>query len=201
MREFSGSTGIRKESAISRAEEVAEICRGFRAGERDATGTVQGWIRKVVFGGNWRFADPDGVCGDVLLALVRATRSESMRDAGGFEKFVYTVAKRVCVDLYHKARRRSAHETPKHPEIDPPSGDADPEQRLEEIERYQHMLYIFQKLPAQCRTLWDLVYVQALRSAAVAEATGLSPANVRVRVHRCLEKAKRIFQNYEKMTS
>ena len=48
-----------------------------------------------------------------------------------------------------------------------------------------------------CRRLWTLIYVEKLPSDTVAERLGLSAVNIRVRAHRCLEKAREIVKQFE----
>jgi len=152
---------------------------------------VRGWIRAVVHGGSWRFTDPQAVVQDVLAELVRTLRTRPMVEAGSFLKLARTVAKNVCVDTYHRERRGAAEP------LDPEStgaiaGGPDPEGRLRARERLSALAYVLQRLGNSCRELWTLVYGEKLSSGEIAHRLGTTDGNVRVRMHRCLEKARTI---------
>ena len=51
-----------------------------------------------------------------------------------------------------------------------------------------------------CRELWRLVYAEGLSAQDVGEKLGIKAGNVRVRVHRCLEKARAIYADLEGRT-
>ena len=157
---------------------------------------VRGWVLAVVHGGNWRFADAEGVVQEVLLRLLQMVRAERVRDRGSFQKFAYSVAKHTCVRVYHRERRGGSREDPEQ-YVDRLRSDADPQQELESRERLDTMMYVFQRLPGACRELWGWVYGEQLPAAAVGEKLGISVNNVRVRVHRCLQKARAIREELE----
>jgi len=180
-------------TAVNSAE-ISAVYRGFVSGQRDAVETVSGWISAVVRGGSWRFEDAEAISQDIQLELYRMAEAKKVKEPGGFQKLVYTVAKFTCVDAYHRQRRRGRHETAEeHPE-ERPDPDANPARVVESRERRAMLAYVIQRLPEACRELWDLVYRDKLPASAVAEKLGISIGNVRVRVHRCLQKARAIHE-------
>ena len=121
----------------------------------------------------------------------RTVRIRRVVEPGSFLKLVRTVSKNVCVDTYHR-ERRSATE-PLDPERAagiPAAGD--PEDRLRARERLSALAYVLQRLGNSCRELWTLVYGEKLSSGEIAHRLGTTDGNVRVRMHRCLEKARTI---------
>lgn len=154
--------------------------------------TVQSWIGAVLRGGNWRFADPEGVSQETLARLLRTARSGRVQDPESFQKFVYTVAKNTCVDVYHREQRRRQHEQPEREDADPPDEGASPDDAIDRRQRLDALVYIAQRLPESCRQLWAWVYGDEMSAAQVAERLGITDTNVRVRVHRCLETARKI---------
>jgi RNA polymerase sigma-70 factor (ECF subfamily) len=190
-------TDDRKEDRILDAATIAAICRGFQAGAAEDVETVRGWIRAVVHGGSWRFADRQAVVQEVLVELVRTVRTRPILEAGGFLKLVRTVSKNVCVDTYHRERRATFE--PLDPERTTGlAGGGDPESRMRARERLSALTYVLQRLGDSCRQLWTLVYGERLGSAEVAQRLGTTDGNVRVRMHRCLEKARTIASEYER---
>ncbi len=189
-----GSTRPGIIALVVNADEISAVYRGFVAGQRDAVQTVAGWIGAVVRAGNWRFDDAESVAQDIQLELFRMAEAKKVREPGGFQKLVYTVAKFTCVDAYHRQRRRGQHETPEEWPEERADPDANPAEGIESRERTAMLTYVIQRLPRACRELWDLVYREKLPAAAVAKKLGISVGNVRVRVHRCLRKARAIHE-------
>ena len=179
--------------SVRRADAIAAVLEGFRVGRAQDVQAVRGWIGHVLRGGNWRFSDPEGVAQEIVLRLHQLVRADRVLDAESFQKFVYTVAKHVCVKIYHRERRRAAREQPEaEPDETPVAGTPDPESELAQRERLELVATIFQRLPGPCRDLWDWVYREELAAPEIAAKLGTTANNVRVRVHRCLEKARAI---------
>jgi RNA polymerase sigma factor (sigma-70 family) len=176
---------------IRRANAIAAVLEGFRVGRPQDVEAVRGWVGHVLRGGNWRFSDPEGVAQEIVLRLHELVRDDRVLDAESFQKFVYTVAKHVCVKTYHRERRRAAREQPEA-EGAPVAGTSNPESDLEQRERLELVVTIFQRLPEPCRDLWGWVYQDELSASEIAAKLGTTANNVRVRVHRCLEKARAI---------
>jgi RNA polymerase sigma-70 factor, ECF subfamily len=185
--------------SIRRADAIAAVLEGFRVGRAQDVEVVRGWIGHVLRGGNWRFSDPEGVAQEIVLRLHQLVRADRVLDAESFQKFVYTVAKHVCVKVYHRERRRAAREQPEAEPDEAPAalGASNPESELEQRERHELVATIFQRLPEPCRDLWDWVYREELAAAEIAAKLGITANNVRVRVHRCLEKARAIHASLQ----
>lgn len=183
-------------SASPLQRSVTEVCRGFCDGRSADTATVQGWIQAVVRGGRWRFSDVEAVAQEILLAVLQSARAGKVRDEQSFQKFVYMVAKHHCVNEYHRDRLRAATDSSEPVDAEPVAGGDSPEEALIRARERDLVLYLTQRLPEHCRDLWRLVYREERSAAEVAERLGLSAVNVRVRVHRCLERAREIYREY-----
>jgi RNA polymerase sigma-70 factor (ECF subfamily) len=156
---------------------------------------VRAWIQVVIRAGAWKFGDPESVAQDVLVQLVRVVQAGRVNDPGSFEKYVYSVAKNVCVDVYHRERRRrevaegdseSARESARD-EAQAPDDD------LERRERDGMLRYVLQRLPPACRDLLGWIHGEGANPAEAARRLGIEAGTVRVRVHRCLKKAREIY--------
>lgn len=173
----------------------AEILAGFLRGEPRAVHHVQGWIDGVVYLGRWNFEDPESVTQEVLLKLLRIGERGGFRGRSTFKTFVFSVAKHTCVDIYRRERLRGDHRVHAG-DVEGRAVDRDPQDALERRERLELVRYIFQRLPEECRRLWRWTYREGLSATEIGARLEISPGNARVRVHRCLERARslgRIF--------
>ncbi|MDQ7006143.1 MAG: sigma-70 family RNA polymerase sigma factor [Acidobacteriota bacterium] len=181
------------------ASTIARVHDGFLAGEEDAVRTVQGWVEAIVRGGNWRFNDPESLVQEILLQLLQIVRAGKVHSPGGFLKLVRTTARFRSVDAYYAQRRRRDRESPDTRLETRPAREQDPGQRLEHAERADLLIYIFQRLPEACRDLWKRIYHRRQSASQAAAELGITPNNLRVRLHRCLERAREIRREYEAM--
>lgn len=186
----------------ARTAAIVDAFHGFAEGRDAAIETARGWVAAVVRGANWRFADAEGVIQDTLLKLVALVNRGAVRDPEGFHKFVLTVARRTCVTLYHRERARREHERddglPEHAE---PAAEPPGTARLESEERLALLAEIVQRLPEACRILWDRIYFRRQRPEQVARDLGIRPGTLRVRVHRCTEKARALHETLSRGTA
>jgi RNA polymerase sigma factor (sigma-70 family) len=174
------------------------ILDGFLAGEDEAVHHVQGWVDGVVHLGRWRFEDPEAVAQEIVLRLLSVVRSGRYARRSSFKTFVFAVAKYTCVDVYRRERLRSRVESEAAPCADARVAwpAEHPQRALEEREDLDLLRYILQGLPEECRRLWVWVYGEGLSAAEVGNRLGASAGTVRVRVHRCLQKAREFAQQH-----
>jgi RNA polymerase sigma factor (sigma-70 family) len=157
---------------------------------------VRRWIRGVVRGG-WRFADPEAVVQEILLELIRLGRDGAVRDDRDFAAYVRTVARHSCVDAFRRARiRETASIDDVFFEDEPPGPGDDPERALLERRRREHLRFVWQGLAQPCRDLLRWAYAERSSSAEIANRLGISAVNARVRLHRCLERARAIHREF-----
>src|SRR5262245_59066613 len=164
------------------------ILNGFLAGEDEAVHHVQGWVDGVVHLGRWRFEDPESVRQEVMMRLFGIVRSGRYGRRSSFKTFVFAVAKYTCVDLFRRERLRRGVEAGGQAPAPQPIGQ--PHQALETREDLELLRYILQGLPEECRRLWRLVYGEGIDAAEIGRRLGVNAGTVRVRVHRCLQKAR-----------
>ncbi len=181
--------------ASGRGDPDLEVLEGFLAGRPQAVARVRGWADAVARSRGWRFDDPEGVVQEILLKLVRVVRSGGFRKSSSFRTFVFSVAKHTCIDVYRAERWRSTFvEEGLEPEI--PSGEESPEESARTSELRELLRYVFQRLSQECRQLWRWVYGEGLSAEEVSSRLDISVPNVRVRVHRCLEKARKTGRDF-----
>jgi RNA polymerase sigma factor (sigma-70 family) len=179
-------------------QQIADTLEAFRKEQEQGIAQVTSWVRAVVKGGGWGFRDPEAVTQEILMTLVTLVRKGRVEHPEGFLKYARTVAKRTCLDTYYRQQRTQQHESTS-PEGFDPADPSDPTHgSFEQRERLAALKYLVQKLSDDCRQLWRLIYIEKLSSELVAERLGLSAINVRVRAHRCLEKARTVIDEFQR---
>ncbi len=178
------------------ADTTARVREGLLADRAEAIDVVRGWISGMVYGAGWRLTDPEAAIQDVTARLVELARSGRIREDTDFKSFVLTIARHTFTDIFRRERLKESVEAGGGVSVHASSLGEDPESALAVKEQRDALRFIVQALPAECRRLWRWVYGQGLAAGAVAERLGISVANVRVRVHRCLKTAREIRERY-----
>jgi len=172
-----------------------EIRDAFLSGESAATRLVRDWIAGIVRGG-WRFADPDAVIQAVVVELLELARRGAIRSDTSFRSYVQTVTRHSCVDAYRRERLRRTDELDdQHFEVADETS-ADPHTRIELSQQLERLRFIWQGLAPACRELLRWAYADEVPSAEIARRLQISAGNARVRLHRCLERARELRREH-----
>ena len=101
---------------------------------------------------------------------------------------LFTIARNVVMDDARKNKQN------RHIKNNPPNDGCDPENMLLIREAYRNVLTAMQKLDKTERDILSLAVSSELSYQDIADIVGISPANVRVKVHRARMKLKRDLQ-------
>ena len=170
--------------------------RAFVSGDPEATRLVTSWIDRIVRNRNWRFQDPDNVVQEITLRLLQLLRADRFEGKSAFKTFVHSVTTHACIDAYRSEKRRTSRERTEE-DLDTTEGSGNPEQELTDRERQRTLAYVFQQLSNDCRDMWRWVYFERRSASEVAELLGITSGAARVRVHRCLERARAIVNGMQ----
>ena len=167
------------------------VVADFLDNRPEAIATVTAWIRDVVRHRAWGFESPEDLVQGTLLALVRNFRSG--RYAGGdLRAYVRRVAKNRCVSCYRKRRVRG-HEVPWN-EADGGRELAAPDRQPEcDAGRRIRLERALASLGDDCRRLIGRAYGEGWSRSEIADDLGISEGAARVRLFRCLERAREIY--------
>jgi RNA polymerase sigma-70 factor (ECF subfamily) len=181
----SGAGGTGADPGAGAAADEALIA-AFLASRPDAVRDVSGWIRSVTAHRAWGFDDSEDLVQTTLLALVRNLRAGRFAP-GDFRAYVRAVAKNICLSSYRKARVR-AREVP----LEEADGEADggPRSAGPDPGRRAILERVLERLEDACRQILALAYLEDLSRAEIAARLGVSEGAARVRLFRCLEKAR-----------
>jgi RNA polymerase sigma-70 factor (ECF subfamily) len=160
------------------------IVEGFLANRPDAVGIVRSWAEGIARHRAWGFDSPEDIVQDAMLVLTRVFR------AGGFvpgdlRAYVRRIVKNLCVSSYRKSivRGRSVD-----PGVDRPELVA--EESAERMASGAMARRILERMDEPCRRIVVLAYIKGLGRKEIAEALGISETAAKVRIFRCIEKAR-----------
>ena len=164
------------------------LAAAFLEGRREAVDQVRQWIAPVVRHRAWGFATPEDVEQATLLGLLVALRAGRF-DGTDLRALARRIARNICVSCYrrHLVRRGTVEleSVTLEPATAAPDGPVLRELTLAEI---------LDRLDAPCRELIRMAYTEDLSAGEIGERLSASAGAVRVRLHRCLEKARRLVQ-------
>ena len=150
----------------------ALLVEAVRSGDRESFGQLYDIYAPMVHGillARVPWDEVDDLVQDVFLVAFK--RIHTLREAGAFGGWLAMIARNRAVD-FHRRRR----ETEELPENLAQKSSADPEAA--------EALSLIRTLPEAYRETLVLRLVEGMTGPEIAERTGLTPASVRVNLHR-----------------
>lgn len=166
-----GTSAAAAQPALETSPDV-RLVEAVRRGDRDSFGRLYDLYAPMVHGillARVPWDEVDDLVQDVFLAAFR--RINTLREAGAFGGWLAMIARNRAVD-FHRRRR----ETEELPENLAQRSSADPEAA--------EALRLIRTLPEAYRETLVLRLVEGMTGPEIAERTGLTPASVRVNLHR-----------------
>ena len=155
--------------------EVA-LVEAVRAGDREAFGQLYALYAPMVHGillARVPYRDVDDLVQEVFLAALK--RLNSLRDAAAFGGWLAMITRNRAVDYYRRAR-----ETEELTDDMPVASHRDTEAEHEAA----RMLEVVRSLPEAYRETLVMRLVEGMSGPEIAARTGMTPASVRVNLHR-----------------
>lgn len=165
-------TGVRFSAA--HAAEDADLARAAQAGDEAAFGQLYGRYARVVHGvllARVPRADVDDLVQDVFLAAWH--RLAGLREPAAFGGWLATIARNRAIDFH----RRATESVELPPDLAAHDATAERTEAL-------RLLDMVRTLPEAYRETLVLRLVEGLTGPEIAQRTGLTPASVRVNLHR-----------------
>ncbi|HEX8843399.1 MAG TPA: sigma-70 family RNA polymerase sigma factor [Pyrinomonadaceae bacterium] len=173
----SRTTAAAAQPAMERSPEallVEEVLRG----DRDAFGRLYDLYGPMVHGillARVPFDEVDDLVQDVFLTAFK--RIQTLREAGAFGGWLAMIARNRAVDFHR--RKKETEELPEDlarpHSVDPEAAEA---------------LALIRTLPEAYRETLVLRLVEGMTGPEIAERTGLTPASVRVNLHRGMKQLR-----------
>jgi RNA polymerase sigma-70 factor, ECF subfamily len=157
---------------------------GLLRNDPAAVAQIAGWIRSIAAYHRWGLDSPEDIVQETMVVLLRNAKSGAFR-GGDLRSYVQRIAMNLCISSYRKARRHGVEVPMEGRSLESPSGS-----NGGSLERSQLARRILEELDETCRNLIMWVYFHGLSRQEVGERLGISEGAARVRLYRCLEKAR-----------
>jgi RNA polymerase sigma-70 factor, ECF subfamily len=165
-----------------------EVVTQFLRGDREAVGTVDGWISRAAWPYQRRLADTwDDVLQEVRLEVTRLLGQGKFRGESSLRTYLWRVVSHTCLD---QLRARGKRQWTDLEEVDKAGNGGDPARQAApaRAEDRDLLLRVLGKTSQDCRELWRLI-VHGLSYREMSLRMGVAEGTLRVRVLRCREKA------------
>jgi len=173
----------------------AQLASRAAAGDDSAFTTLVTRYQPAVFRWSLMFAnDPDEAEDIAQEVFVRAHRRLSQyRSDGSLEAWFYAVTRRAANQMRRKGKRRARLALSPGARPAREVYTTDPGGRVDR-ERAAALIHeMFSKLPPRQREIFDLIDLQGLTPAEVAERTGMKPASVRANLFKARKSIRTRF--------
>jgi len=167
-------------------DEDARLIALLLAGDEAAITEVRGWVGAALGRYRGRLAgDAEDLEQEVLLDLMEALAGGRFRGQSRLATYVHSYARFQCIDRLRALGRRDMVE------IADDTFTAEDPSPLEELTRRESVELaqrVVAALPDGCRQLWEML-ADGMSYREMSAATGLAEGAIRVRVHRCRQRA------------
>jgi RNA polymerase sigma-70 factor (ECF subfamily) len=164
-----------------------EMVSGFLRGEREAVGTVDGWISRAAWPYQRRLADRwDDVLQEVRLEVTRLLGTGKFRGESSLRTYLWRVVSHTCLDQIRAQSKWKLTDLDGLEGADEPASPAPPIPARQEDKDL--LLRVLDRMPQDCRELWRMI-VAGLSYREMSLRMGVAEGTLRVRVLRCREKA------------
>jgi RNA polymerase sigma factor (sigma-70 family) len=163
------------------------IVAGLLSSSSEAVGIVARWAQEVALHRAWGFERPEDLVQTALLALVQNLR-DGRFVGGDLRAYVRRITKNICVSSYRRARVRG-------PAVGLEEDGAMARAAAAggaEIESQAMVRRILLLLDPPCRQLIAWAYLHGHDRREIAGRLGISEGATRVRLSRCLERARAV---------
>jgi RNA polymerase sigma-70 factor (ECF subfamily) len=175
---FGAGTRRMTASDVGSESQFARVVEAARRGDRTAFGELYHAFARMVHGillARVPRPDVDDLVHDVFLSALR--RLSSLRDPAAFGPWLGMIARNRAND-YHRRSRELVELPADLARDDPPEAEA-----LQALE-------VIRSLPEVYRETLILRLVEGMTGPEIAERTGLTPASVRVNLHRGMKQLR-----------
>lgn len=167
-------------------DDDARLIALLLAGDEAVIAEVRGWVGSAVGRYRGRLAgDAEDLEQEVLLGLMESLAGGRFRGQSRLATYVHSYARFKCIDRLRAFGRRDMVELEDETFT---SEDPSPLEQLTQRESVELAQRVVAALPEGCRQLWEMV-ADGMSYREMSAATRLGEGAIRVRVHRCRQRA------------
>ena len=172
---------------LSMATDDREMVARFLRGEREAVGTVDGWISRAAWPYQRRLADHwEDVLQDVRLEVTRLLGQGKFRGESSLRTYLWRVVSHTCLDQLRAQSKWKWADLEALDREEGPTGAVEaPASRREDKDL---LLRVLERMPQDCREMWRMI-VAGLSYKEMSLRLNVAEGTLRVRVLRCRERA------------
>jgi RNA polymerase sigma factor (sigma-70 family) len=176
-------------------EEKYQLDR-VRAGEKEAFAWVVERYKDMVYTVCLRMlAEEEDAADAAQEVFIKAYRSlNGFRDQSKFSTWLYRIAYNHCISVIRR-KVRVIDLVDELPENEDPDKWIDGLEALTSEERSKHLQQALEALPETDAVVVTLFYYEEMSLEEIAAVTGLSSANIRVRLHRSRKKMYAVLRD------
>ncbi|HKI06479.1 MAG TPA: sigma-70 family RNA polymerase sigma factor [Thermoanaerobaculia bacterium] len=175
------------------ATDDRDVVARFLRGEREAVGTVDGWIARAAWPYQRRLADRwDDVLQDVRLEVTRLLGQGKFRGESSLRTYLWRVVSHTCLD---QLRAQSKWKWADLETLETADG-ANGLGHVQPVNREDRdlLMRVLERVSHECREMWRLI-VAGLSYKEMSLRMNVAEGTLRVRVLRCREKATALRQD------
>jgi len=166
--------------------EDAALAARLLTGDAEALADVRRWVRGAVGPYRRRLAtELEDLEQEVVVSLVETLRAGRFEGRSRLSTYVRRMVHYRCLNRLRTMRRR---EMVGVDDADLVDREPTPFERVRRRQALALGLRVLAEMPAACRELWTMIH-RGLSYDAMAERLHVAAGTLRVRVHRCREKA------------
>jgi RNA polymerase sigma-70 factor (ECF subfamily) len=169
---------VPEDLTVENTSEDAQLVAAARDGDRGAFGKLYERHTRMVHGvllAHVPFAEVDDLVHDVFLVALR--KLASLREPAAFAGWLIAIARNRATDFHRKPRASE--------ELPAEIGSSDPDEY-----QARAALEAIRSLPQAYRETLVLRLVEGMKGPEIAARTGLTPASVRVNLHRGMKQLR-----------
>src|SRR5215207_3073352 len=168
------------------ATEDQNMVARFLRGDRDAVGTVDGWISRAAWPYQRRLANRwDDVLQDIRLEITRLLTQGKFRGESSLRTYLWRVINHTCLDQIRSEGKRQWTDLE---EIEKGTAGPPPESAPARQEERDLLWRVLQKASRDCRDMWRMI-LAGFSYRDMSVRLGVAEGTLRVRALRCREKA------------
>jgi RNA polymerase sigma-70 factor (ECF subfamily) len=168
-----------------RSSDLERVSR-LLAGDEEALAEVRRWTRGAL--GPYRFrlaAEVEDLEQEVVVELLEALRAGRFEGRSRLSTYVRRMVHHKCLNRLRALRRRPSVDLG---DVELVDAEPTPFERSRRREELSLGLRVLAEMPETCRELWGMIET-GLSYEAMAERLRVASGTLRVRVHRCRERA------------